>query len=953
MMQSRLGRPHSANPQRDKETQQDIIARVRARTTHGNYDIPSRRDARSQQPVAPSWANRALRAPSSGLPCFYRVPGGQPMRDVLDGSRRSSTGTLRSDMGRAMRMSDVQQLPDRDRRRSAGDAVSSSCSTLWKPPAASQAQMQSSTPEEGSRSGRLDASRSQLSDPRSGKSSCTDSIVRLDGVSSPSPQLSKCRLIGSPDTPMDIHSPVRQRSSPLQPEGTPALQKGRSLADLRSGELVSASSKKRMLSPQMHTPVNNMCALSDVFPSSPKRASARRIASPHHGLSASSKSSNQHGSARKMQLMASPQLKSPGMNAKFVASPPPQCTAASDRRFHNTPVSMERRFSPTVRAARGADHAVPRYLDEAALRTEDPRRSRPLLHKENRSPAEAWTPASVGRTPGSGRSGHSGVGRPGLTPGSRRKALSPPRTGLAGTPLRSAILTPGQRATPSSASRFTPGTPIRVPRDLSTGRTPGVVRPLNGIQGRAGSPQRGCTLKAGLEPRVAQAGRQSLPRRRPSNAPSPPGMAPDLTSRATPERADSVSPASVSPTSAVDADVTPTTAATNATPTTRASAQLSPGSGGSLARCDTGGSADTGREAARTLSDTGAADCAQCLRDSDSGSVDTVVSPAPSPAKCGDETPFAATPLPCSAEELEGLHKCVEKGDLDALQERLPHLRHRLSIGDREYLEREQMRLERKAKRAATESLHAAMRSKDAGKLRKALASASRRSVPEDDVEEATEVLEKLLAAEARQSDFFASSGPDQGAAAQCFRAIACDDIGAVQKLMRQAAWGQWRDPEGRDLLAAADAAEAEQVLRVLAAGRGKTHDQEFKYVMRDDELALEESLRGVSPFVWGRWKNKGGKSLLELADERGKPKCYTWLALASGKVQFLQPEQFAAGDSVWVFSQASLQPRPARVEEADDEACAPPGHVRVAFWDEDSSVTRHVDATHLRKMAR
>lgn len=59
---------------------------------------------------------------------------------------------------------------------------------------------------------------------------------------------------------------------------------------------------------------------------------------------------------------------------------------------------------------------------------------------------------------------------------------------------------------------------------------------------------------------------------------------------------------------------------------------------------------------------------------------------------------------------------------------------------------------------------------------------------------------------------------------------------------------------------------------------------REFKYVMRDDELALEESLRGVSPFVWGVWKNKGGKSLLELADERGKPKCYTWLALASGK---------------------------------------------------------------------
>jgi len=413
----------------------------------------------------------------------------------------------------------------------------------------------------------------------------------------------------------------------------------------------------------------------------------------------------------------------------------------------------------------------------------------------------------------------------------------------------------------------------------------------------------------------------------------------------------------------VKADANPTTAAPRATTktTTKATGPCCPGSGGSppcgtrRPPCDTGGSADTWRvETPGAPSDTGAADSAQCLPESDSGSVDTVLSPGPeSLAKCGDETPGLHAPLPCTREELQGLHGLVEKGDLDALHQQLPPLKHRLSLGDREYLEREQQRLETKAKRAATESLHAALRSKDSGKLKKALAAAERRGVPSDDLDLAEEALEKLLAAEAQQADFFTSVGGPSSGAVACFRAIAEDDVARVQLLMRQAAWSPWRDSEGRDLLQAAEAHGATKVQEVLEAGKGRTSDKEFKFVMQDDPLLLEESLRGVSPFVWSQWRNKGGKSLLELADERGKQECYTWLALASGKVQFLQPEQFAAGDSVWVFSHDSLQPRPARVEETDDEADAPPGHVRVAFWDEANTVTRHVDPTHLRKMGR
>ena len=44
-----------------------------------------------------------------------------------------------------------------------------------------------------------------------------------------------------------------------------------------------------------------------------------------------------------------------------------------------------------------------------------------------------------------------------------------------------------------------------------------------------------------------------------------------------------------------------------------------------------------------------------------------------------------------------------------------------------------------------------------------------------------------------------------------------------------------------------------------------------FRAVAQDNVEALETVLRGVSPDVWSLWKNKAGKDLLSLSEDRGR----------------------------------------------------------------------------------
>jgi hypothetical protein len=122
---------------------------------------------------------------------------------------------------------------------------------------------------------------------------------------------------------------------------------------------------------------------------------------------------------------------------------------------------------------------------------------------------------------------------------------------------------------------------------------------------------------------------------------------------------------------------------------------------------------------------------------------------------------------------------------------------------------------------------------------------------------------------------------------------------------------------------------------------------------MQDDVEALRKLIARtkVSPFVWTAWRNKGGKTLLDLAHERSKENVYTWMILAAGRAQFLAPDRVKDGDTVWVFLPTSLQPRQGKVIMDSDAPYDPHALVEVSYFDEDEG-THMVEPTRVRKMA-
>lgn len=287
-------------------------------------------------------------------------------------------------------------------------------------------------------------------------------------------------------------------------------------------------------------------------------------------------------------------------------------------------------------------------------------------------------------------------------------------------------------------------------------------------------------------------------------------------------------------------------------------------------------------------------------------------------------------------QDLGWLHEAVDKGDLAALNG-LEELH--LAPGNREYFERERVRLAHRQCRAATEVLQHAVQRRDLGRLRTAIAAARRRGVHAGDVEHAEALMEELEAAD--KDEVF------RDRRAEAFAAIQADDPDAFQESVRGQAWESWLDEQGRNLTEAATDAGSRRVLELLTKGDGADKLPAFRLVCKDDAAELEAQLRGVSPFVWRQWKNRGGKTLLQLAEERSKQQVYTWLTVALGRGQVLEPEKVEEGDCVWVFTSESLQPRQAKVLARPEDRRAP---VEVAFWDE-VTTTHSVDPTHLRRM--
>jgi hypothetical protein len=287
----------------------------------------------------------------------------------------------------------------------------------------------------------------------------------------------------------------------------------------------------------------------------------------------------------------------------------------------------------------------------------------------------------------------------------------------------------------------------------------------------------------------------------------------------------------------------------------------------------------------------------------------------------------------------------VERADVDRLDELLASEdgMHMLLEGERASILVERERIARRLKRAAHEQLHSAMTAPPGERsrlLRSALEVARKREVEEADIAEAEEMLEAALAAE---KDPWASAD-----GSRAFDAIATDDVATLQEaLVSGGAWASWRNSHGEDLLAAAKAGNAEKVVAFLTRDGGlgaADWKQAFKLVCRDDAVALADLLASVSPLVWAEQRNAGGKTLIELADERERTQAYTWLALARGQVRELAPESVSVGDAVWVFEDGCIQPRAAKVSATED------GEATVAYWD-DAVETRTVPVQRLRRM--
>jgi hypothetical protein len=312
-----------------------------------------------------------------------------------------------------------------------------------------------------------------------------------------------------------------------------------------------------------------------------------------------------------------------------------------------------------------------------------------------------------------------------------------------------------------------------------------------------------------------------------------------------------------------------------------------------------------------------------------------------------------------SPANLAAFHTLVEQGDLDGLTALLAEHGESLAPGERESMEQERERLAIRAKRAAAESLSVAMTNQaSAGSrtehIRRSIQIARKRGVDDADIWEAEEALEK--------EEMMARADPWANTDGQpAFEAIEEDDVEKLQSiLVGGRPWAYWRDKYGRDLRACAEeTAEglrqrggdgATAVLECFNNDGGMTPEkwkEAFKLTSRDDAPALAELLAGCSPLVWSAYKNAGGRTLLELAEERSRENVMMYLSLAAGKVKDLPQHKMPnVGDSVWVYEEHSIQPTPGRV--ADPVDCKP-GFVTVQFWDREE--TRNVNHLHLRKM--
>jgi hypothetical protein len=314
-----------------------------------------------------------------------------------------------------------------------------------------------------------------------------------------------------------------------------------------------------------------------------------------------------------------------------------------------------------------------------------------------------------------------------------------------------------------------------------------------------------------------------------------------------------------------------------------------------------------------------------------------------------EEDPWEVPGSPVMRRTCTDFYAAVEKSDLDLLDQLLKRRGMGLSKANREAVLTERERLANRVRRAAYEQLAAAMRASDDTKhekLAKAIEVAKLRELDESDIEEAEAALEALGDLDDDMPAHVKSGRP-------AFQAIRDDDVKALRKaLVRKTkcrAWAKWRNEEHHSLVEFATALGKRRILRHMTDDGGMTADQwkaAFRSVVRDDAVELSSHLKYCSPFVWMERRNAGGKTLLEVAQERGSSGCEMWLMFGSGLVTDLpKMEELTAGESVWVLEESSVQPRPAKVVSAQKRK------VVVGFWDAKDDETVEVNVNNCRRM--
>lgn len=114
--------------------------------------------------------------------------------------------------------------------------------------------------------------------------------------------------------------------------------------------------------------------------------------------------------------------------------------------------------------------------------------------------------------------------------------------------------------------------------------------------------------------------------------------------------------------------------------------------------------------------------------------------------------------------------------------------------------------------------------------------------------------------------------------------------------------------------------------------GETELRAKAFRAVVQDDTSTLADVISSTVPCcVWSKWRNKGGKDLLTLSEERGSPGAYSMLARALGVLTARKRDCFEEREAVWVMFAGEVQPRRATVvndtpEEADS--------ILLEFWD-------------------